>query len=166
MIDNLTPILLNIVSTAEEGLSTLPAYSVLVPGVQSAWDDCCAGQLALRVREIVEKPVVRGAACPAGWSITCGLELVRCVATVNDQGEAPNSGQITADGSAAMLDMQELHQALRCTIPKIAGISNLTIERWRPVGPQGGCAGGEWTFNFLWTGWCGCEEKVDPDDGD
>lgn len=137
-----------VLAVAYDGLSVAPGRSVVAPGSIVAWDDCCDGQLAVRV--IGATPVYQsgGAGCLLGYDLQLGVSIIRCVSTVNDSGQAPSPTQITADGHATARDLRELARALECWRPEDSGVMAHRLGQWTPRGPDGGCAGGEWTLTL------------------
>lgn len=138
-------VLEHVLDACRDALSVAPGRSVIAAGYGVAWDDCCDGQLSVRV--IRTTPLYKGNpinGCPVGFEHLLSVSLVRCVATMNDRGQAPTEDEMTADGRAMIRDMNELANILQCmSIPKTLGS---WLGPFRTVGPQGGCAGGEWDF--------------------
>lgn len=164
--DYSTP-LKGILSAAASALNEDPARKPgrveLTPGILPAWDDCCSGQLYLRVIEIYPT-MGKGAPFPqidttqAGASGRCslhavavhiGLGIIRCAAVLDSQGNAPTVEAVTADGDEMLLDMATLLDVLVCNSQEIAGIMSMKIDKWEPQGVDGGCHGGEWSAYLL-----------------
>lgn len=142
---DLAVVLDSYLNDAKAGLTLKPARIVRVPGQEVVWDDCCDGQLHIRV--ISMDPLVRrphsaaGIACDViGFTVALGLGVVRCAATLNDQGQAPSPKQINDDNQQMLLDMSELQSVMLCSP------HTYDVLRWQPLGVTGGCHGGEWTF--------------------
>lgn len=138
----------SVLDTAAAGLDPQPELKVLVPGREVAWDNSC-GQLWVRV-ESVESLYAQtrsgGSAgnCPIGVRMTLGVGIIRCVSTLNDNGDPPTENQITADGMQGAIDASALYKALQCFTPVNAESSRLM--GWNGQGPLGGTGGGEWLF--------------------
>ena len=157
---NLTPILTGVLSAAASRLTVAerPAGLVhLAPGARVAYDNCCEGQGQLWLRVIDIAPSAgpgspfpnydstqRGD-CPALLSVQVGLGIVRCVHTLDDNGIPPTAEQMGSDGEEMLADSAILLDVLQCESRKILGVMTLKLGRWNPRGPEGGCAGGEWT---------------------
>lgn len=138
----------DVLAVVQSELTVQPGRAVLAPGVNVAWDDCCEGQLAVRVVNTVpqfQRNARQG--CPVGFLVTLGVSLVRCVSTVNDQGQPPSPWEMDHDGETLMRDMGQIAKALQCFKPENALSSYL--GEWAPAGPLGGCAGGEWMYTVL-----------------
>jgi hypothetical protein len=129
----------------------------VAPGLEVAWDDCCAGQVWVRLLQLIPLPQFQkrkasGENCAVDvWEITAAIGVVRCVHSVDDDGQPPTPEELTADGIQGAEDMQALMGAIQCCVQPSAFV------RWNPVGPMGGCAGGEWQFVSR-IGGCGCVE--------
>lgn len=152
-----------LLDTVTDSLTPTPGRSVLAPGSEVAWDDCCDGQVHVRV--ITVEPnyptaqrgnaTVSGNCDPVAWSVTLGVGVIRCAAVLDDDGNAPAPHQITADARQMLDDMNTLAQALTChTFP---GLDRLALSTWNPSGPMGGCHGGEWLVTATVLS-CACPE--------
>lgn len=120
----------------------------LAPGEQVAWDNCCedngvGGQLWVRCisvspgwpkNDTEQKCGVRLA------TATLGVGVVRCAHTLDDQGNPPTGEEMTSDAVKLMEDMEDMFSGI---------VTNYewhhNVGMYTPVGPDGGCAGGEWT---------------------
>lgn len=129
------------------------------PGFEVAWDDCCDGQVWVRLVAVSPTPGLTvqkasGSPCGPEWlDVTAAVGVVRCVHVVDDDGHAPTPAALTADALRMTADQAALLDAVACCIqPR-------QIVRWDPLGPSGGCAGGEWVFVARWPG-CDCEGGV------
>lgn len=158
---NYKPTLFGVLDKAKVALADNPTGRVeLTPGIQPAWDDCCEGQLYLRIIEIFptmgkESPFPRidasqrgaaGSACTIhALAIHLGLGILRCAAVVQKDG-APTDVQVSADASQMVDDMDTLLDVIICQVPGVTGVMQTKLDRWVPLGPEGGCAGGEWSF--------------------
>lgn len=122
----------------------------LAPGAQVAWDNCCeeggvGGQLWVRLVNIVPGWPQRDAAqkcAPRLYTATFGVGVIRCAHTLDDQGNPPTAAEMTGDATKINDDMEDM----------LSGImSNLEYQynlgAYEPLGPDGGCAGGEWTVS-------------------
>lgn len=158
-----TPILTSILSAAASALNEdgRPTGRVtLSPGAQVAWDDCCEGQLYLRIIEVYPSagrggsgafPQIDAVQKGVGCGITLlGLHLalgvIRCAATLDDEGNAPTDAQMSANTLDATADLATLLDVIACDVAEIDGILARKVGRWLPQGVNGGCHGGEWDF--------------------
>ena len=158
------PILTSILSTAASALNEAedaPAVVHLAPGREAAFDNCCedGGQLYLRVIDIYPTAgagsagfpqpdlMQRGAGCGIGTlALRLGLGLLRCAATLDDQGRPPAPERLGDEVGQAMSDMGTLLTVLACEVRTLPGVHKVKVDRWSPLGVSGGCHGGEWTF--------------------
>lgn len=158
--DLIGPVLAEYVTNAVATLDPVPERVIVYqPGEEVAWDECCDGQLWGRVVSVDPGPIQPKAnGLPCGipwWSVTLGLGILRCVAVVNDKGTPPSAAKITEDGAQMLADLATLQEVVACT-GKTA-----TVVSWTPLGPQGGCAGGEWVFTVRIMA-CGCPDPYPP----
>ena len=107
-------IMANLLVCAENALSPKPGRAVVVPGRVAAWDDCCEGRGQVAVRLVQLSPYYDNVCGPLYDVARIGVEHVRCIATINDYGQAPSVAQVTADAGAMMEDMLALKKALLC----------------------------------------------------
>lgn len=147
MPDRLGPRLGRILQSVQDALvDAPPGRMVLMPGSQIVWDDCCNGQLWVRV---VGVEPIRDAGCLYAFRATIGVGVVRCAAVLDDQGRPPSAADVTADAVRQNLDLQIIGDTLACHDDVDA------LTRWAPAGPQGGCTAGEWQATVLY-GVCDC----------
>lgn len=122
-------------SAALSAISPKPGRSFVQPGGQGAWDDCCDGQLWIRIISI-QPASTSIPGCPPEWDVLLGLGIIRCVSTVDDRGIAPPAASLTSEAAQMVSDLEALESV----------VAEHKNQRWIPLGPQGGCAGGEWSF--------------------
>jgi hypothetical protein len=163
---DITPIMTGVLSAAASAFNDCgrtPGRVELTPGNLPAWDDCCEGQLYVRVMELYPTggqnspfPQIdasqRGAAsalCKIHMmAVHVGVGILRCAATVDDDGTAPTPARVTNDAVLMYEDSATLLNALVCDVPSVKGILSMKLDRWTPLGVEGGCAGGEWGAYF------------------
>jgi len=156
--DLIGPVLKTYVDEALRALDPKPSRVIEVaPGSVVAWDDCCGGQLWSRV--VVVEPFIgrqSGASLPCGvlyWNVRVALGIIRCAHTLTDSGNAPAAHLVAQDGQEMLRDLAVLQEVVLCH-PQTRSILN-----WTPLGPQGGCHGGEWQFTIS-VGTCACPEAT------
>mgnify|MGYP000901333097 CR=1 FL=1 len=152
--DLIGPAMQALLANVQLELSPSVGRAALYPGGEVAWDDCCDGQLWVRLAAILPNP---GAGQPCGvmtWTATFGIGVVRCISVLDDEGRAPAPAALTTDTLRMTGDTAALIKAIQCqAIPRA---ESLTVVRWEPLGPEGGCAGGEWLVSVKFMN-CGCE---------
>lgn len=137
--------------------------ALLVPGDNVPDDWCnCDGQLYVRVIQIV--PTGQQPHCPPlAQTVTLGVGVIRCAATLDDNGSPPAASVLTAEALAMTQDAATLYGALVCCGPQLVTDQLIkkapTIVSWAPQGPLGGCARGEWVFT-LSLDVCSCPEEA------
>lgn len=169
MAADLKPILNGILSAAASAFQeagTPPGRVELSPGLLPAWDDCCEGQLYLRVVEVFpsgspfpqfdqEQRGVGGSCSIKLLAVHLALGMIRCAATVDNDGNPPTAAEVTMDGNEMVDDMQVLLDVIACDLGSVSRIMKVKLDRWTPQGVQGGCHGGEWGF-FIAVDPCLC----------
>lgn len=172
--DLLGPTMGALLDCAEDALieNGRPAALVhLVPGLQVAWDNCCEGEGQLWVRVLQVYPT-GGPAAPfpqqdvgqscgvAHLAAVLGVGVVRCVHTLDDQGDPPTGQEMTGDALGMTADMAILLGAIECCF--IADRRPTPrVGVWTPQGAQGGCGGGEWQLT-VGVSACGCNVQPPP----
>lgn len=128
----------------------VPGRVFLTPGLQVPWDDCDGGLVAVRVIRIAPR-MPQGAqpvgpnpmAQASGWVMRAAVQIVDCVATVDDLGNPPETSAVTAEAGIIWEAAEKALCALLLDLPKEY---RCRIIEWVPLGPAGGMAGGEWVF--------------------
>lgn len=157
--DRIGPLVQEYVDAAYAALPVKPGRVITMqPGEEVAWDFTCeGGQLHARIVTIQPGPTVaRANGLPCGiphWDVTVGLGLLRCIAVVNDKGKAPSDAAVSADGQLMLDDLATLQEVVTCV-----GQTRQVLA-WSPLGPQGGYAGGEFTFVVRLNS-CGCPDPA------
>lgn len=116
------------------------------PGEEVAWDNCCDGQLWTRVVQILppstetSPTLAKGTPCGIPWwDVYLATGILRCApAPVGKKMPAPSS--LNAAGWGMTQDAVDIMEAIVC--------DELTYRMvgWLPLGSEGGCVGGEWTY--------------------
>lgn len=155
MIDLLDCAISQFEGVPDDSPNALPGRTFIQPGLDVAWDDCCEGGGQLWVRVISTFPTGQPfpSTLPASRSkcdwplmaVNVGVGIIRCSPGPDNQGRAP-SGQALSENALVLLqDRAYLEAAVRCCWPTVTNVQALTNATWAPLGPNGGCAGGEWT---------------------
>lgn len=139
---NLSKVLDDVLAGVREDLTDPVARATVSPGGQVAWDDCCSGQLWVRLIGVEPKSSAPG--CGVDYArVSLGVGTVRCAHTVDDLGRPPTQRQITSDGHEMVQDVNDIMSSLmQMTSP--FDERPFTLNQWIPLGPNGGCHGGEW----------------------
>lgn len=125
-----------------------PCWCGYYPGQEVSWDYCgeCHGEkCGMGYVKIVNS--YRSANFPnPDVSVGCTSPLVvelavgslRCIPVAEDDGSLPHESLMWEAGLGIMADMSALFVAIDCCEMETA------IGEYTPLGPLGGCAGGEW----------------------
>lgn len=142
-----------------------PCQCSLRPGTAPPPADVCCicetgnGQASVQITEIYAFPYgkfpARGAVLPDNcssfeWAAELTLTVYRCVSTVDEDG-FPSVEELMADTRKIMDDAQAMRRAVLCCDWRAgepppgrqqAEQAQIVMGAWRPVNPEGGCAGG------------------------
>lgn len=156
---DLAAIIEEYVTAAEAALTPTPQRIIrLQPGETATWDSPCGGQMWARIASITSGPnqaKANGVPCSIPWFVvTLALGVIRCIAVVSDDAVAPDAATITREGGEMLADLEALREVVLCSDRTTGDV----LPSWTPLGPQGGAAGGEWTFSVR-IGTCSCAEE-------
>ena len=122
------------------------------PGIEVAWDycgDCGNGTCGMGY---VQPGIVfpystfpfadteSNCSRPLAFQVEVGV--VRCMPTMDEDGELPSESEITDTALGMVLDQR----ALFCAIRDCQARGLVVVEGWNPAGPSGGCVGGAWSI--------------------
>lgn len=144
-----------------EALDQTPAGAparqcLLLPTYTIPWDDCdCGGQVALAIQQIYgssrfpQPGDLAGdwSRCGPAWSVVQVLvSVIRCVPTMNDQGQPPACADSQAAAVTLEYDRLAVRTALACCLTQLktsGRIGQWALQPSVTVGELGGCAGVE-----------------------
>lgn len=140
-----------------EGLSSGPAGPVcwcgLVGGSNVAMHPCgpCKGETCgmafLRLNRAFPSnqfplPALNAAGnCQAPLAYEWHVGAYRCFPVLGAKGEAPSEAAQADAALRQLSDMTTIHQAILCCVDT----DTATLGTYTPVGPSGGCGGGQWS---------------------
>lgn len=82
--------------------------------------------------------------CSADLAVTLSIGTLRCAATIDNANRPPTPARVRADADGQTADAALLYRAMCVTLSAADEIDLWLPGRWTPIGPQGGCVGGEW----------------------
>lgn len=136
---------------------TLDPYCrvAVYPGLEVPFDTCevddCGkgadGQLWATVQGVTPYPTNTGTGCDT-YQWTAKIGSVRCAAKPGEDGAPPSVEAVQADAARQAIDADAIMYAIRCCAPKVQRLRDaaMVVTTWVPLGPDGGCVGGEWTI--------------------
>lgn len=88
--------------------------------------------------------------CLVQFTAVVGLEVTRCVPTVNDRGDPPPADDVEASAGVVLADPALLFSAVFDAYQSgdFGDCGGLAYEQWTAKGPDGGMAGGELTVRL------------------
>jgi hypothetical protein len=147
----LGPLMVKLLECANSAVSPQVGRAYLAPGNAIAWDDCCNGQLWVRLVSLDSLTFAKMGAtavdpCGLTWTATIGLGILRCSSTISDRGEIASAEVVSMETLQMLADEAALCEAIYCcdALP----LNKFVVTRWDPLGPEGGCVGGEWTMTM------------------
>jgi hypothetical protein len=148
--------------------------SVLAPGNNVVWDDCCpgeddpdevsgrrGGQLWVRVVSQVARPSDSQTCGVTTVQVRAAIGVVRCMHCLDSEGNPPDPEQMEGDTLKTTQDSDTMLFAIedwrgeewvvegwRQPGQRFVNWKSLRVETGTPLGPQGCCGGFEWAFTF------------------
>jgi hypothetical protein len=130
-----------------------PCWCGLFPGNEVSWDYCgeCSnglcGMAYVRVVSVYESdqfPQPNPIPSKCGSPIVAELAIgaLRCVPVMEQDGSLPDEESLLEVGLATFADMAAIRTAVQCCE---ADGALFGFGPYQPLGPRGGCVGGEWT---------------------
>lgn len=141
-----------VLQCAYKELDPLPGWKAVVPGSEAVLDECCVGQVWVRLTGLSPRAERN---CIVGWDASIEVGVARCVAVLDDQGVSPSAAAVSADAAQMLADMEALQRGLECCVGSVRKVQRLAMGSWYPLTVQGGCAGGSWSI-IVTVPDCGC----------
>ena len=150
-------VLLSHVLEALDGAGAGVCRSFVVPGLSVPWDECCPcsnyreGQAWVRIAGVQASSTFPGGAdphrCgPKQYAADLAVGVLRCAHTLDDAGNPPSAATITGDADKVSRDRAILRDAIVGRYFPTLDPGDMVLRSWAPLGPSGGCVGGEWTL--------------------
>ena len=155
--DTVGPVLQAVLTAADLALqecSRPVSLVTLSPGSSVVWDDCCNGEVWVRLISMTPNTPSPGTPL-SDVTVTAAVGVVRCLHGMEDDGSPPTASEMTEDTLGQLADADALLAALVDLVPG-PNTRNLTVTSGLPLGPQGYCGGFEWTFTFRQLLCLGC----------
>lgn len=160
----------NILSCAYAGVDHVDPWpinrSCVVPGSETAWDDCQCGQLTIAETRrypstsFPSEEIDFQAECGEPWIVAVfDLTLVRCVHIPNQNGLPPSCVDLQTDAQQLMKDKLDIRRAVMCCLTDMYDseqIAEFFIGAQESVGPTGACAGSSMLISVGLLQPCGC----------
>lgn len=146
------------------GCGDVNRFCPLVPG-EIAADECDCGQLAQTIVEVFPSNVfptpatdTRQTPCGPQLSVvSVSVSLFRCVPGPNDNGTPPSCDALLNSAIVMECDRQAVRTAVACYLQELRDtyqIHDFAIGSATSVGPDGGCAGVQMTYQFAVSNIC------------
>jgi hypothetical protein len=170
-IDPLWPrldLLLGCLEAALEAAEVPACRTFVHPGASAPWDACggteggAEGQAWVAVERMLPVPSQDQSQRigPVEFAAEIVVGVLRCAATVDDQGNPPTVAAVMADAQKQTRDAAILRDVLLCCYQQTTDASpgEFRMGGWEPLGPLGGCVGGQWRATILVPA-CHCMEE-------
>jgi hypothetical protein len=145
-----------ILTAAQNGLS-VPATRYLITTGQIAWDDCCAGQLAVSLTRVAPtESFPTEAVTLTGDSTDCAppyelaeitVQIVRCAPQALNGQTAPSTDTLSKHARQNMIDANQIRHSVSVALCALkASVPNrfdYFVRSQLMLGPEGGCDGSE-----------------------
>ena len=123
------------------------------PGAEVSWDycgECAGGSCGMAYARIMEafqssnfpNPEDSAAKCQSPLAVGLVVGALRCMPMAED-GSLPDPDAVMETSIGVIADMTAMLEAIAC-----CDMGEYALGQYTPLGPQGGCVGGEWT---LWV---------------
>lgn len=129
-------------SLTDQHKSDLKYNPVILTSPQSAWD--CS---MLYVSMVSVTPGRDATGCVDTLTAIYHLGFVECYPTLDDNGVAPSSDQVTEANLRILGKVSPLYNAIHRMDAAEVGLDFVEMRPYSPQGPMGGYAGGEWLVN-------------------
>lgn len=170
--DPLWPFLVTLTSALDEVLEEYGAATCrtfIAPGASAPWDVCCScsreheGQAWVAVQRYAPAGTFPSEALlplrcgPDQYVASIDVGVLRCASTVDDAGNVPTVDQWTEEALKVSRDRTLVQYALLCRFAEEADLypGGIALGGWVPLGPQGGCVGGQTSVSVA-VGGCRC----------
>lgn len=137
----------DLLAAATYAITDPPSRSFVGTGPAMAWD---CEQLTVRTGESTPLYQPTNSTCMYGMDVDLHVQVIRCIPTVDDNGQPPSEAQLEEAGHMINQDARELFDGLQDWTPPLPG-GHVRLVNWFPLGPEGGYAGGEWTVRVRIT---------------
>lgn len=123
------------------------------PGAEVSWDYCgqceggTCGMAYIRIVEAYQSaafpdPDDTVTRCQSPLAVQLAVGALRCM-PVEDDGSLPDPDAVMEASIGVIADMTAMWEAISC-----CDIGEYAVGNYTPLGPQGGCVGGEW---LMWV---------------
>jgi hypothetical protein len=130
----------------------------LQPGADAPWDACglseggAEGQAWVGIERVYPvrpfplEDTTEQRCSPYEYAADVVLGVLRCAATLDSNGNPPPVEAVLADSQAQTRDMAIVREALLCCyrLEVDSDPGEFRLGSWEPLGPAGGCVGGQW----------------------
>jgi len=93
------------------------------------------------------------------WAADLTMGVYRCAAGPDARGNPPGCNQVSGDLAKVLSDAAAMRSAALCCFASDE-VSDVAVGEWMPVGPTGGCVGGQMTVT---VGFVECCPPATPD---
>lgn len=146
-----------IILQAAKNALTLPVNRYLITTGQIAWDDCCAGQLAVSFTRTsptenfpTEQVTMVGLGCTPAYEIgEITVSMTRCVPTSPNGTTPPTTEALTKHAQQNLIDANQVRVGVSTALCQLKSDMvngygfDFFVRSQLMMGPEGGCDGSE-----------------------
>lgn len=121
------------------------------PGQTPSWDYCgeCSSRKcgmayvvldSMYPSDSLPNPSLTPQHCGSPLAVTFRVGVLRCVPQMEEDGSLPNEEELLEAGLAIVADAAAIWSVVSCCLDE-----DVFVGQYTSLGPEGGCAGGEWT---------------------
>lgn len=146
-----------------------PGRCCAIPGSAVILDDCCDGTGWVRMDRVdaipagtldIQRTMYSWGGAPCGpdlFRLILGVGVMRCAATIDEAGTPPSCERLEFETQRWLSDVDAIYRAALCCVDDNVQVYQVDPLVLAPLGPAGGCVGGELTVAYT-VDLCPCRE--------
>lgn len=114
-----------------------------------AWVRLVSIQAVVRQSTTASTSGVAFTSCRGDYIFQLEMGVTRCISGLDPSGNPPSTEELLESTRFQLADMDAMRRAITCCFATDRGWGDargVQVDSYTPVGPEGGCVGGYWTF--------------------